>query len=154
MSGGGAATASRMPVLPAGRDECGDPDEFRCYGVYRRHLAGCPVGILPTSSRLQGGRDAPRTAPPRRGGVTACHDPLNVATPVRARHKEASEGRSGEDLYHRINAFPILLSPLGEDREDIYPPAFSAQRLESRHSFLKVSYIGGSCCMTSALTNG
>jgi hypothetical protein len=42
MSGGGPAAAPRMPVLPAGRDECGDPDEFRCYGLYRRHFAHVP----------------------------------------------------------------------------------------------------------------
>ena len=38
MSGGRPATASRMPVLRAGRDERGGPDEFWCHGVYRRHL--------------------------------------------------------------------------------------------------------------------
>ena len=99
MRGGGPAAAPRMPVLPAGRDECGDPDQFWCYGVYRQHFVPPEAGSrghlahVPSSSR--GARRPPHSR--RDGGVTACHDPLNAAAPfgTACRGRERIRGRNG-----------------------------------------------------------
>jgi len=58
--------------------------------------------------------------------------PLNVrvlATTNRVLHEEVAEGRFREDLYYRLNVFPIHLPPLRERIQDIVP---LAQRLLER----------------------
>jgi len=70
---------SPAPVLPPGRDECADPDEFRCYGLYRWH----PV----SSERLEGAQGSPSvtqrqvllTSLDRRGKPTAWEAPVAIS---------------------------------------------------------------------------
>lgn len=76
----------------------------------------------------------------RLGGKTTI--PLDVrvlATTNRKLTDEVSEGRFREDLYFRLNVFPIELPPLRDRRDDILP---LAQRFLQRYSperFLQLS---------------
>jgi two-component system response regulator FlrC len=68
----------------------------------------------------------------RLGGKTTI--PLNVrvlATSNRVMREEVSAGRFREDLFYRLNVFPLHLLPLRERPADILP---IAQRLLERHT--------------------
>lgn len=59
--------------------------------------------------------------------------PLNVrvvATSNRIMREEVAAGRFREDLFYRLNVFPLHLAPLHERRDDILPVT---QRLLERH---------------------
>ncbi len=54
-----------------------------------------------------------------------------IATSNRRLREEVSAGRFREDLYYRLNVFPLAPAPLRQRREDVVP---LAMRLLAQHS--------------------
>ncbi|HTY93965.1 MAG TPA: sigma-54 dependent transcriptional regulator [Steroidobacteraceae bacterium] len=69
----------------------------------------------------------------RLGGRTAIALDLRVlATTNRRLREEVTAGRFREDLYYRLNVFPLGLAPLRQRRDDILPLAMQLLGLRSR----------------------
>ena len=69
----------------------------------------------------------------RLGGRTAIALDLRVlATTNRRLREEVAAGRFREDLYYRLNVFPLSLLPLRQRRDDILPLAMQLLGLRSR----------------------
>jgi two-component system response regulator FlrC len=58
-------------------------------------------------------------------------DVLVIATTNRRLREEVAAGRFREDLYYRLNVFPLITAPLRERRDDILP---LAMRMLAAHS--------------------
>jgi two-component system response regulator FlrC len=78
-----------------------------------------PIGLQAKLLRVLQEREVERI-----GGRTVI--PLNVrvlATTNRRLREEVSAGRFREDLYYRLNVFPLAVSPLRTRRDDVLPLA-------------------------------
>ena len=78
----------------------------------------------------------------RLGGKTVRKVDVRVLAATNRNLREAiAENRFREDLFHRLNIFPLSIPPLRERKEDIAELAyFFMQRLVSRNSGLKMRY--------------
>jgi two-component system, response regulator FlrC len=59
----------------------------------------------------------------RLGGRTVSLDVRVLATTNRRLREEVAAGRFREDLYYRLNVFPLAISPLSTRRDDVLPLA-------------------------------
>lgn len=78
----------------------------------------------------------------RLGGKTVRKVDVRVLAATNRNLREAiAENRFREDLFHRLNIFPLSIPPLRERKEDIVELAyFFMERLVSRNSDLKMRY--------------
>jgi len=87
-----------------------------------------PLGLQAKLLRVLQEREVERL-----GGRTPI--PLNVrvlATTNRRLHEEVAAGRFREDLYYRLNVFPLAISPLRERRADVLPLAMQLLTARTR----------------------
>jgi two-component system response regulator FlrC len=91
-------------------------------------ISEMPLGLQAKLLRVLQEREVERLG--GRGSLSL--DVRVLATTNRNLRDEVSAGRFREDLYYRLNVFPITITPLRERRDDILPIAMQLLSLRTR----------------------
>lgn len=91
-------------------------------------ISEMPLGLQAKLLRVLQEREVERLG----GRGSLALDVRVLATTNRNLRQEVAAGRFREDLYYRLNVFPVAITPLRERRDDILPIAMQLLALRSR----------------------
>jgi two-component system response regulator FlrC len=105
---------------------CGKFEQAQGGTLLLDEISEIPLGLQAKLLRVLQEREVEKLG----GRGTVALDVRVLATTNRVLRQAVAEGRFREDLYYRLNVFPIVVTPLRQRREDILPIAM--QMLASR----------------------
>ncbi len=91
-------------------------------------ISEMPLGLQAKLLRVLQEREVERLG----GRASLALDVRVLATTNRSLREEVAAGRFREDLYYRLNVFPVTITPLRERRDDILPIAMQLLALRTR----------------------
>ncbi len=91
-------------------------------------ISEMPLGLQAKLLRVLQEREVERLG----GRGSLALDVRVLATTNRTLREEVAAGRFREDLYYRLNVFPVVITPLRERRDDILPIAMQLLALRTR----------------------